>query len=236
MHFEHGCTRALSHRASKHKQHERLRNSRSFYVHDIIAQMSSFNPEAPTVLVDMDGVLADFDKEILNRLAERHPDIPIAPSRVNFYIAEDYPEHVELIRSMSDEEGFFDALPLVDGALDGWQRILSSGYTPRICSSPIRTNPHSKEEKLGWLERHFVPVFGSWVVGRAIITKNKEDYDGLALLDDRPELKNAYKATWQHIIFDKPYNQQSRQPRLYGWKDSNLLELLKAAEIQHRRH
>lgn len=194
--------------------------------------MSNCNPEALTVLVDMDGVLADFDLEIANRLAARHPHIPLAVSRTNFYVSEDYPEHAKLIKAMSDEEGFFASLPLVDGALNGWQQIIDCGYRPRICSSPISTNPYSKAEKLGWLEEHFVPVFGSWVVDQAIITKHKEEYDGIALIDDRPEVRNADMATWQHIIFDRPYNQHSRQPRLYGWGDGNLLQLLGAAEVR----
>jgi 5'-nucleotidase len=194
--------------------------------------MTKVNMEAPVVLVDMDGVLADFDQEIVNRLRARHPHIPILADRTNFYFSHDYPEHADVIRAMSDEEGFFDSLPMVNGALDGWQRILDGGYLPRICSSPIRTNPHSKKEKLGWLEKNFAPVFGSWVVEQAIITREKEKYPGIALIDDRPEINNAAKAAWQHIIFDHPYNQDSLQPRLYGWSDGNLLQLLRAAEIQ----
>jgi 5'(3')-deoxyribonucleotidase len=190
------------------------------------------SPEAPVVLIDMDGVLADFDKEILSRLGAGHPRIPIAASRTNFYIAEDYPEHTELVRAISNEKGFFASLPLVDNALHGWNKILEHGYAPRICSSPISTNPYSKVEKLGWLEKHFVPVFGGYVVEQAIITKDKDEYDGIALIDDRPEVRNTDRASWQHIIFDRPYNRASQQPRLYGWEDDNLLELLKMADMR----
>ena len=187
--------------------------------------------EIPIVLVDMDNVLADFDQRILDQIAERHPDIAIA-ARQNFSISDDYPEHVDVIRAMSDEAGFFKSLPVVEGALEGWQHILDGNYLPRICSAPISTNPYSKVEKLGWLEEHLAPVFGSWVVDQAIITKHKEAYTGIALIDDRAELRNAYKATWQHIVFDRLYNQHSRQPRLYGWRDRNLLRLLNAAAIR----
>lgn len=189
-----------------------------------------FKPETPIVLVDMDGVLADFDKEVLQRLQDRHPHIPIVPERANFYVADDYPEHAALVRAISNEEGFFDSLPMVDGALDGWQRIIDLGYMPRICSSPIRTNPYSAPEKLGWLERHFAPVFGHWVVDQAIITRNKHKFEGIALIDDRPKLKGSDQAVWQHIIFDRPYNQNSPEPRLLGWDDPNLAHVLKAAQ------
>lgn len=49
--------------------------------------------ERPTVLVDMDGVLADFDAEAIARLQERHPNIPLLDTRINFYLSDDYPAH-----------------------------------------------------------------------------------------------------------------------------------------------
>jgi hypothetical protein len=58
--------------------------------------MSQLNPEVPTMSVDMDGVLADFDKEIIDRLAARHPDIPITRSGPHFYVSQDYPQHAQL--------------------------------------------------------------------------------------------------------------------------------------------
>lgn len=194
--------------------------------------MTLIGSERPTVLTDMDNVEADFDLEVSNRIALNHPEIPIVTDRKNFYISSDYPEHIELVRAISDEKGFFSSLPLMDGAIKGWARMIEAGYKPRICSSPISTNPYSKEEKQGWLEEHFVPTFGYWVVDQAIITKNKEEFEGIALIDDRPKLENADRATWQHIIFDRPYNKANTQPRLYGWNDSNLLKLLNAAAIR----
>lgn len=117
----------------------------------------------------------------------------------------------------------------------GWGRILESGRLPRICSSPIRTNPYSEAEKLGWLEEHFAPVFGSWVVEQAIITSNKAACDGIALIDDRPKVEGADRAVWQHIIFDRPFNGYSPTPRLNGWDDGNLETLLHAAEVRAGR-
>lgn len=191
--------------------------------------------EALTVLVDMDGVLADFDEEILDRIEERYPHIPKLDVRRNFYVAEDFPEHSQLVRELSNEEGFFASLPLAQAALEGWQRMIDLGYDPRVCSSPISANPHSEKEKLGWLRQHFVPVFGESVVERAVITKDKHLYDGIALIDDRPEVRNSVDAAWRHIVFDKPYNQHSAAPRLRGWLDDKLPSLLESATDEYVR-
>ncbi|HUY53140.1 MAG TPA: hypothetical protein VMV24_01015 [Candidatus Dormibacteraeota bacterium] len=184
----------------------------------------------PTVLVDMDGVIADFDMEVKLRLQDRHPEILIKETRKNFYISDDYPEHSLLVRSISDEQGFFETLPLVEHALEGWQRIIDLGYHPIICSSPLGTNPYSKFEKINWLKQHFAPIFGQWVIDQAIITSDKHLFKGVALIDDRPVMKNSDLATWKHILFDQEYNRSDTDhARLRGWLDDALPELLEVA-------
>jgi 5'-nucleotidase len=180
----------------------------------------------PTVLIDMDGPLAGFDAEILSRLKTQYPKIPLLTTRNNSYISDDYPEHSLLVRSISDEKGFFESLPLIDNALEGWQKVIDLGYHPRICSSPLGSNPFSTAEKLEWIRKNLVPVFGQYVLDEAIITTDKYKSVGIVLIDDSPELKNYKQAVWQHIVFDEPYNQDSKQPRLYGWLDKNLPNLL----------
>lgn len=154
---------------------------------------------------------------------------------MNFYIADDYGEHAQLLRDIADQAGFFESLPLGIDALTGWQRLIDLGYHPQICSSPKLTNPYSEQEKLRWLRRHFVPHFGDWVADEAIITRDKHLFDGIALIDDRPEVRNSTEAAWQHIIFDKPYNQRSAAPRLRGWLDDQLPSLLESATDEYVR-
>ena len=186
----------------------------------------------PVILIDMDGVLADFDAEIIRRVKDRHPYITLLDTRDNFYFSEDYPEYKTIIRGIANEPGFFDSLPLIDDAITGWQRIIDLGYHPRICSSPIRSNPHSEAEKRAWLKRHF----NSQVAEEAIITSDKYLFEGMALIDDRPELRNASEASWQHIIFDQPYNHDIDKPRIYGWLDEELATTLKAVEALQTKH
>ena len=185
--------------------------------------------EKPTVLIDMDGVLADFDGEVISRMKHRHPRLPILKERKNFYISDDYPDNSMLVRDLSDERGFFSALPLMENALEGWQRVIDLGYHPQICSAPLKSNRYSHDEKLEWLSNYFVPVFGQYVVDQAIISSDKHLHRGIALIDDRPVMPGADEADWSHIIYDHPYNQGGNQPRLHGWLDDKLPELLESA-------
>ena len=190
--------------------------------------------ERAPILVDMDGVLADFDAEVLTRMRRLHPHIPLLTTRHNFYVSDDYPEHKELIRDISCQPGFFTSLPVIEGALRGWEQILKLGYDPQICTSPIRANPTSREEKLAWLDREIAPTFGMQIVDRAIVTSDKHLHNGMALIDDRPVIENEQYARWQHIVFDQPYNQGGDKMRLYTWHDENLGPLLDHSERLYR--
>ncbi len=193
------------------------------------------------VLVDMDGVLFDFDGEVNRRMNARHPEIrPLELESPNFYTAKNYPEeHQGKVWAISNEPGFITELPLVPDALTGWERLLDAGYSPQICSTllPQEYAPHCKEEKVAALEEHFVPRFGAWVVKTALFTPNKHLALGVALIDDKPApIKHSDEAVWEHIIFDRKCNQTPESEgylRLRGWADPDLPEVLEEASSRH---
>lgn len=154
-----------------------------------------------TVLVDMDGVMADFDTAALANV----PQDKIVP-RQNFYVAEDYPAEMrECIESMYNAGGFFERLEPMPGLHEGWQALIDAGFTPRVCSAPLSSNKTSTEGKIEWLKRFMVPEFGAGVVENAIIDKQKWKYSGVALIDDRPSVprgpEGRDEADWQHVLF-----------------------------------
>lgn len=194
--------------------------------------MAHHSPEQRTVLVDMDGVLANFDQNVLRIMQRDFPEITPPEVRNNFYLDDDMPEHRHVVTDIISRPGFFLELERIEGALEGWALLIEHGYLPRICSAPLRKNPTSIEDKISWLEEHFVPSFGSAVVDLAIFDKQKWLHSGLALIDDRPNPneKNIerIKPSWEHVVFDQPYNQVSdARYRMLSWDDSILIEILR---------
>lgn len=195
-----------------------------------------------TVLVDMDGVLFDFDGEVRTRLAAKHPYIqPLQLDSPDFYTANNYPEeNRDKVWAISNEPGFVASLPLIRNALLGWERILAAGFTPQICSTPLppKYYPTCVEEKVAALEEHFVPRFGRWVIETALFTPDKHLANGVALIDDKPApIKHSKNARWEHVIFDRNCNRTHASKgylRLFGWDDPDLPKILEETKRRHQ--
>ena len=192
-----------------------------------------------TILVDMDGVMANFDKAALINIPE-HLLVP----RSEFYVVRDYPEALRSeIESIYTNPEFFENLEPMDGLFEAWQVMLDHGYTPRVASAPLSANRSAIEGKVKWLDKFMVPEFGAEVVVDAIIDKNKWQYSGLALIDDRPDVPRGVEgedtADWQHILFG--WEHLATVPlataafRLLSWKDTDkLIEILDTIRFQHQ--
>lgn len=190
-----------------------------------------------TVLVDMDGVLADFEEPNNDIIRTHFPHIVPVADRPDFYFKDTYASNEGVNDKIYEENrrpGFFRVFPVIDGAVAGWQRMLEMGYSPRVCSSPLEEHETVVAEKVDWLEEHFVPVLGSWVIDTAIFNRDKSGYDAIAMIDDRPTLRNIERAVWQHIVFTRSYNKAVETDfRLEDWSDPALEALLTRAKQQY---
>lgn len=75
-----------------------------------------------TVLVDMDGVLADFEEPNNDIIRVYFPGIEPVVNRTDFYFKDTYELHEGVSDRIYQENrrpGFFRAFPLIDGAVEG---------------------------------------------------------------------------------------------------------------------
>lgn len=196
------------------------------------------NNHENTVLIDMDGVMVDFDSAALI-------DIPEAEqvARSSFYVADDYDlETAERIKAVYNAPGFFESLEPMPGLMNAWQTLLDNGYHPQVASAPLSSNPTAIEGKIKWLDKVMVPEFGPSVVEEAIIDKNKWKYSGLALIDDRPDvprgLNQVDMANWEHILFGWPHLENVPMAtaafRLLRWEETDKLLAILDSVKQNR--
>lgn len=168
------------------------------------------------VLVDQDNVLAHFDAGVMQGMLRISPAWRLRfPPRKNFYIKRDFSEKDQpLVESVYNSQGFYLNLPIVPGAVDGINELVAKGHRVQICTSPLESNPYCREEKVEWVRRNL----GSDWVGLMIITSDKVSVPGNFLIDDKPDL-NCGGASWEHLLFDQPYNRFVTGRRRVNWRN-----------------
>ncbi len=173
------------------------------------------------ILVDMDGVLADFDAEFLQRWRARHPNKLYVPveERTTFYVKDEYPEELKpLVAEILLESSFFrDMLP-VPGAKEALEEMQARGLEVFICTSPLSTYNNCVCEKYEWVENVLGP---SWVK-RLILSKDRTLLKADILIDDRPSITGVVDPPeWEHVLYDRPYNQGINKRRITwnNWRE-----------------
>ena len=166
------------------------------------------------ILVDMDGVITDFDTEFLQRWRDRHPEkfyVPVE-KRTTFYVKDEYPEELKpLVAEILLESSFFRDMRPVLGAREALEEMQGAGFEVFICSSPLSTYRNCVSEKYEWVEKYLGP---SWV-RQVILTKDKTIIKADFLIDDRPSITGVVDPPeWEHILYDRPYNRGTNRRRI----------------------
>jgi 5'-nucleotidase len=173
------------------------------------------------ILVDMDGVISDFDAEFLQRWRVRQPDKPYIPleERKSFYVRDDYPDELKpLVVDILLESSFFEEMVPVPGAREALEEMEANGIEVFICSSPLSTYQNCVLEKYKWVEKFIGP---NWVK-KIILTKDKTLVKADYLIDDKPVITGVEgKPAWEHILYDRTYNRHVHKRRVTWetWKD-----------------
>jgi len=176
---------------------------------------------ANIILVDMDGVLCDFEQAFLDCWRTSFPEKPFIqiPDRRTPYLSDQYPpEEYDNIYKMWQRPRFFADLPEIPHGVAALKEMDAMGWDVRICTSPMRRYEHCAPEKFEWIEARF----GHAWVDKIILTRDKTMVRGDILIDDMPNIKGSYPTLYTHIIYDQPYNREvTHRPRLTwaNWRE-----------------
>lgn len=188
------------------------------------------------ILLDMDGVIAGYDQFVFQEMLAKGHNLPFEYRyRSLYHIAYNQPdgyEHlISVLKSIMERENYFYDLPVIDGAIEGVDYLLSRGHEVTICSAPSDSNPWCVYDKDRWLLKHFPMLRRS-----AIFTKFKTRVGGDYLIDDKANIKkgdqvfgsdHAYlEPNWKHILFRTPFNADSKTHDhvMTDWTDFSWLE------------
>ena len=182
------------------------------------------------VLIDQDGPLANWEYEFLRRWRYLYPQLPFVDldRRRNFHAVNDYEDLAETpverramrlrVEGIYCAAGFYENLPVVEGAVEAVMEMLEHGYDIRICTSPMKNYRNCVLEKYEWIDRHFGPD----LTRRTILTRDKAIIHGDVLIDDSPAPSQIGNRTpaWEHVVYDAPYNRQvDGRRRIKNWRD-----------------
>jgi len=104
------------------------------------------------------------------------------------------------------QPGFFRDLPPMPGAVEAVKEMKAEGFAVFICTSPLPSNPTCCQDKIEWVTKHLGCV--GMDIMSMVMTRDKCLVQGDVLIDDKPQITGYVIPTWEHIVFDAPYNKQ----------------------------
>lgn len=157
-----------------------------------------------TLLLDMDGPLADFDAAGYARCAALGLTIDShLHERTARYFTDHMPHRHErdAARQFIEAAGWFRDLPVTAGAKEGVAELIAADVDVWVCTKPLERNPTCRDDKGAWLAEHF-PMLED----KLIIAPDKSLICGAVLLDDAPKTEWVGRAPWSPVIFTAPFN------------------------------
>ena len=166
-----------------------------------------------TLLVDMDGVLADVYGQLIQAEFAESGNLLDRESLTGVDEIVAFPNGLKHV----NKPGFFRNAPLIYGAVNALKE-LNDVYQVYIVSAAMEF-PSSLEDKYHWLTDHF--PFISWK--QIILCGSKIPVHGDILIDDH--FKNLDHFKGRTLLFTQPHNTADARghERVNGWDDITKL-------------
>lgn len=151
------------------------------------------------ILLDMDGVIADFVTQALRW----HDRLDLTPEDIKeFYMEKFLGLNAEEFWSRLRGEEFWVTMPAYH-----WTSMLyslCSKYAPvTISTSPTR-DPYCPSGKIKWLQKHVAPGFRNYMIGHQ---KHLMAHPDVVLIDDSDKNVNVFRECGgKAILFPQPWN------------------------------
>lgn len=195
------------------------------------------------ILIDQDGVLADFVTGLYDVLkwytsTELYALLPDPTKLTTFYIHESVDTgnkaHDELLKQViceivDNHNSLFLDLPVMQGALHYVKQLkveaAKESMDVVICTAPHVKNRTCHSDKVNWVRLKLDELWAKHM----ILTHDKTLVQGLVLVDDKPVITGAITPTRRHIVFDSSYNQGIVGPRVFGWNEQTVATIMEHA-------
>ena len=167
------------------------------------------------ILLDMDGVVADFIKELLkqyNYLTGEN----VKKGDITHVNASKCVHDPLTLKRLINGVGFIRNLPPIPGAIEGVETLVRQGHDVVFVSNGTNciTSGHEKRD---WLNYHFSKT---WQKAPLVLTYHKHLVRGDCLVDDNPRNLEKLDPSTTPLIWHCPYNTGvQKYTRVYDWSD-----------------
>lgn len=172
----------------------------------------------PTILIDVDGVIANFLGETIYRL-NYCMGLPVPYSESDWpawsILEVLSPEVQTAAREIWHESGFAYSIPAYFGAIDGVKRMATIADVYFV-TSPLKNSQTWAFDRERWLKYWFGDDLGSHVIH----THHKHMVRGDMLIDDKPSHVEEFLETGRTArLFRRSYNDGLTLPYVNDWNE-----------------